>query len=67
MGQTQTRLEAKVFDDSAPPWDISAITASTDLEEETVNACWRMWVQNPMVKKGQLSEDSFYKVCVGFE
>ncbi len=62
MGQAQTHLESKVFDDSAPPWDLESITANTDLSEETVNACWRMWVQHPLVQKGQLKEQAFYKV-----
>ena len=62
MGQAQTHLESKVFDDTAPPWDLEAITGDTDLSEEEVNACWRMWVQHPLVQKGQLRERDFYKV-----
>ena len=65
MGQVQTHVESKMFDDTAPPWDVKEVTASTDLDEETVHACWRMWVEHPLVRKGQLREEAFYKM-LGF-
>lgn len=61
MGTVQSAVETKVFDE-APPWDLETIVTSTDLDEDTANACWRMWTKYPLVKKGQLKEEPFYEM-----
>ena len=61
MGKVQSSLESKVFDE-VPPWDLETIVAKTDLDEATANACWRMWIEHPLVEKGQLKEEAYFKL-----
>ena len=58
MGKVQSHMETKVFEDT-PPWDLETIVSSTDLDEETANACWRVWIRHPLVKSGQLTKEAF--------
>ena len=61
MGKVQSTVETKVFDET-PPWDLEMIVSKTDLSEDEANACWRLWTEHPLVKKGQLKEEAFYKL-----
>lgn len=61
MGKVQSSLETKLLDE-VPPWDLETIVKRTDLDEETANACWRMWTDHPLVSKGQMKEEDFYEL-----
>ena len=46
MGQVET----KIFDE-APPWDAKTVMSRTDLSEEQVDLCWKMWCAHPKTSK----------------
>jgi hypothetical protein len=58
MGQVET----KIFEDSAPPWDERDVVAMTDLDEKTIDVCWRMWASDPLVHHSKLKEEGFYQL-----
>ena len=57
MGQVET----KVFE-NAPPWDAEAVTSRTDLDEQTVNVCWKIWCRSTMVKGSKINEEKFLEM-----
>ncbi|TRY76436.1 hypothetical protein TCAL_00057 [Tigriopus californicus] len=57
MGQVET----KIFED-APPWDVKTVMDRTDLDEESIDICWRMWCEHPLVNRNKIKEPDFYKL-----
>ena len=55
MGQAET----KIFED-APPWTEAELLKMTDLTEEVIDACWRIWAKEPNVHHNKLKEEGFY-------
>lgn len=57
MGQ----LESKIFE-NVPPWDLETLEATTDLNEDVINVCWRTWANDPTTKKGKIDFKTFIQV-----
>jgi hypothetical protein len=57
MGQVET----KVFE-STPPWDLHEIVRKTDLDENTVDASWRLWCHSKLVHKNKLKAESYLRL-----
>ena len=57
MGQVET----KVFE-NAPPWDAETVTSRTDLDDHTVNFCWKIWCKTTAVKGSKITEEKFLEM-----